>query len=229
MGVGGGGVRVTIQENLGEVGLWKREYDRLAKNKELLLYEGDGLKKDDEILRLRGIVEEYKRSKRGPPNIFKHNGEGAFYPKAKTLIAALNARFTRESVRSQFLLWKFKFLFKRSLKLKAHQMTLGYSEPTEFSKTQSRLNPTPNSGLSEIWNLWELFVKMFAGNIFTLFLKSSNEANESNSQSFLVMKINLKELLSAGLEMWFLLSCIYKRLYQSVKHKLEPKFKRVTN
>lgn len=46
-------VKVTIEENLHEVAMWKKEYERLAKNKELLLYENENLHKDDEILRLR--------------------------------------------------------------------------------------------------------------------------------------------------------------------------------
>ena len=34
-------VKITIEENLHEVALWKKEYERLAKNKELLLYENE--------------------------------------------------------------------------------------------------------------------------------------------------------------------------------------------
>ena len=46
-------VKVNINENTHELNTQRRELDRMSRNKELLIHEHDGLKKSDEINRLK--------------------------------------------------------------------------------------------------------------------------------------------------------------------------------
>lgn len=55
------------------------------------------------------------------------------------------------------------------------------------------LRPVNIHSPNAIWDLWTLFVTMFSANLFTLFLKSGNQATQNNCHSYLVMKVNLKE------------------------------------
>lgn len=65
----------------------------------------------------------------------------------------------------------------------------GYRTGNKCMDIPNQLNSHMHSP-GAIWDLWTVFVNMFSNNLFTLFLKSGNQATQNNCHSYLILKVN---------------------------------------
>ena len=103
------------KENL----LLKKELTGLQRSKDLLLYEMEGLSKDEEINRLRRILLAYQRKEaKTYPTYSKRDDDPGFRGKYM-LVHLMNRRFDRDLMQYLFKIWRFKYLLKTTIRMKS--------------------------------------------------------------------------------------------------------------
>lgn len=85
----------------------------------------NGLEKDGEILRLRKIVEEYRRKENKTTASYNKKTDDPDFNEKCLIVKKMNKRFDLDSRRYMFAIWRLKFLLKRTMRLKGKFRTPG--------------------------------------------------------------------------------------------------------
>lgn len=99
--------------------LLKRELHDMKRSKEAMVFEHGGLKKDREILRLKGVVKEYKRLENKSFPTYRKQVDDPVFIKNVTIVHKMNARFDKDLMKYLFSIWRLKFMLKRTIRLKS--------------------------------------------------------------------------------------------------------------
>ena len=105
-----------------ENSLMRRELHDIMRSKEAMIYENEGLTKDQEINRLRRILQEYMRKEnKRHPTYSKRDDDPDFNEKC-LIVKMMNKRFDKDLMKYLFAIWRLKFLLKRTLRLKGKNL-----------------------------------------------------------------------------------------------------------